>query len=423
MRVAWVGLGKLGSVCAAVLSKHGHDVKGYEPFGTGRLPQYEADTGDLTPVPQADLPTVVGHVADHSGRRSVIFVAVQTPHAPQYGGETELGNLPLRDFEYGYLVQACRDVFAQCAKDPYTSFTVVVVSTVLPGTMSRLIRPMLPANVNLVYNPFFIAMGTTVRDFRDPEFVLVGADRPSDVDELREIYSAVHSKDLEVMSVESAELTKVAYNTFVSMKIVFANTMMEVCHKTGADVDAVSGALSKATERVTSGMYLRGGMGDGGSCHPRDNIAMSWLAERLDLSVDLMGFVSRARELQSAWLAREALSWAAQTGLPIVILGKAYKPGSPLMNGSPALLLRNQLEELAPYAHVDSWDPYVDVDERDGLPQLPRRTYSGAKVFVIGTKHTAFTGFVYPQGSVIIDPHGYIPDVTGCTVVRVGRKG
>lgn len=413
MRVAWVGLGKLGSVCAAVLRKHGHDVVGYDPYSTGALPSYEADTAGLVPTPLFPLETVVQHVRDQDedSRRGLVFVSVQTPHAPQYGGEAPMP-AERRDFEYGFLVQSCREVFAQCRKHPDSTFTVVIVSTVLPGTYSKYIRPMVPANVNVVYNPFFIAMGTTVADFLNPEFVLLGADDPSHVDGLRELYGSVHSKPLEVMSIESAELTKVAYNVFISSKIVFANTMMEICHKTGADVDEVSGALAKATDRVASGAYLRGGMGDGGHCHPRDLIAMSWLADRLDLSVDLLGFLAAAREKQSQWLAREALKWKEQTGLRIAVLGRAYKPESPLQGGSPALLLSHDLDELDPDSVHFSWDPHCGDSPMD----------FGKHVYVIATKHEQFRHALYPAGSVIIDPFGYMPDKKGCTVVRVGRK-
>jgi len=100
----------------------------------------------------------------------------------------------------------------------------------------------------------------------------------------------------------NAELIKVAYNTYIGMKIAFANTLMEICHKMGnIDVDQVTGALTFASRRLMSGAYLTGGMGDGGGCHPRDNIALSWLAQRLDLSFDWFASVMGAREKQTVW--------------------------------------------------------------------------------------------------------------------------
>jgi UDPglucose 6-dehydrogenase len=154
-------------------------------------------------------------------------------------------------------------------------------------------------------------------------------------------------------------------------------------------------------------------MGDGGHCHPRDLIAMSWLAQRLGLSTDVLGYMARAREAQSGWLADLVQQWADQTGLDVMILGKAYKPGSDLTGGSPALLLAHQLKERG--VLFDHRDPHTDLwfDGIDGEP---------ARVFVIATRHDDFLTCGFPPGSVVIDPHGYMPDQPGVTTIRVGRK-
>jgi UDPglucose 6-dehydrogenase len=224
----------------------------------------------------------------------------------------------------------------------------------------------------------------------------------------------VHGEDrLFRTTVETAEAIKVFYNCAISAKIVLANTIMEVCHKTGADCDRVIDALSMATDRVISPKYLRGGMGDGGACHPRDGLAMSWLARRLDLSYDLMGEMMQAREAQTGWLADLAAHYAGLTGLPVVILGKAYKPHSDLTSGSPALLLAQLLDDRGhePAAH---WDPYTD--------DWGLKAEGPAAVYVIGTRHHDFAFCEFPAGSVVLDPFGFIPDKAGVTVVRVGRK-
>jgi UDPglucose 6-dehydrogenase len=154
-----------------------------------------------------------------------------------------------------------------------------------------------------------------------------------------------------VTTIKTAELTKVAYNTFIGLKIAFGNTMMEICEKTGADVDDLVDALSLATERVISPAYLRGGMGDGGGCHPRDNIALSWLARELGLSYDLFEALMICRERQTEWLAD--LIPAGE----VEIQGKAYKPGTNLTVGSPALLMASMLTERGiGFTHTD---PYL----------------------------------------------------------------
>jgi UDPglucose 6-dehydrogenase len=408
VNVGWIGLGKLGFTCAAVLSDRGHDVAGYDVRGLldGELPvpEYEAGFAELDKSRLLTHPSIAGVVE----AAELVFVAVQTPHAPAYGGETPAPQ-QRRDFEYGYLVSAVRDV-CDAVAELGRHTTVVVVSTVLPGTCDRLLRPLLNQWTTLVYNPFFIAMGTTVEDFLNPEFVLLGCDRPADAEPVQRLYRTLHDRPHQVMSIPSAELAKVSYNTFISMKIVWANALMEIAHKTGADCDAVVDALSLATDRVVSPKYLRGGMGDGGHCHPRDLIAMSWLAQRLDLSYDLLGEMAKAREAQSQWLAEVVRGWCDQTGLKPFVMGSAYKPESPLTGGSPALLLAHQLG-------CETWDPFVGDD---GLLQL--RSVGQPHVYVIGTRHPEFADYTWPAGSVVIDPWGYIPDKAGVTVIRLGRK-
>jgi UDPglucose 6-dehydrogenase len=352
---------------------------------------------------------LAGSIAEIVAHADVVFVAVQTPHAPAYGGETP-APWERHDFEYGFLVQAVRDV-CRAVEEQAKPITLVVVSTALPGTCNKHLRGLLNAHVTLVYSPLFIAMGTTIADFLQPEFVLMGADRPEDLAPVVEVYERLHERPLFKTSIESAELIKVAYNTVISAKVVIGNTIMEICEKTGADCDQVIDALSLATDRVISPKYLRGGMGDGGACHPRDLIAMSWLAERLELSHDLLGQMAHAREAQSGWLADLTVRWADQTGLPVCILGKAYKPESALTAGSPALLLAHQLGERGhEVIHKD-----IFVDGEFDRPDEPR-------VYVIGTKHSIHATCRFAPGSVVLDPHGYMPDQPGVTVVRVGRK-
>ena len=417
MRIAWIGLGKLGAPCALALNVHGgHEVHGYdtdsrvaaylqrqEPY-----PHREEGIQELLDANTIRMHSTLDAAVEQA---DVVFLAVQTPHAAEYGGETPVPDTTA-DFEYGYLIDAVRGVVRAVSDRP--GVTLVVISTVLPGTMNRVVKPLLPPNITLVYNPFFIAMGTTVADYMRPEFVLIGVDEPGPVAVLREIYGKLHDEPLHVVSIESAELTKVAYNTFISMKIVFANTIMEICDKTGADCDQVIDGLTLATDRVISPAYLRGGMGDGGGCHPRDNIAMSHLAQRLDLSFDLMGTVSRARDAQARYLADLAARWAALTRLPVAVVGRAYKPGTDLTMGSPAVLLHHLLLAEHPAVKVAANnDVHVDGISPSG---------TAPHVFVVGTKHEEHGTVRWPAGSVVIDPFGYLEPQPDITYIPVGRK-
>lgn len=391
MRVGFVGLGKLGLPVAAAVASKGHEVCGTDVnsdvatyIATGEVPYQEAALCDLTKVRWCDT---IDEVVESS---DLVFVAVQTPHDPAYEGVT-LAPAERRDFEYQYLANAYREVCRHV-----TGQTVAVISTVLPGTMQRVILPQ--GSARTVYNPFFIAMGTTTADFLEPEFVIVGADDPVAVDHLRRFYATIHDRPVVTTSIASAELVKVAYNGFISAKIVLANWIGEICEKTAADADEVHAALSHAVDRLWSPRYFRAGMGDGGGCHPRDNIALSWLAERLDLSVDVGGWVTKAREDHCWWLADVAKRWETMTGLPVLVVGREYKPETNLCNGSPSRLLA----DLGRFTIIDE-------------------PFDCAAVYVIGCQHARYADHTWPAGSVIVDPFGYIADQPGVTVHRVGR--
>lgn len=430
-RVGFLGLGKLGLPVAVAMASRGVDVVGYDTRGPAVFHSlWQIETGPDGCEPYAPWQQRAleggpeggrlrfGTLEEVAGRGGVVFVAVQTPHDPQYEGITRVPDQP-QDFDYTWLTRAVEAIVAVAASEPTV---VVIVSTVLPGTCAREIIPRLPPTMRLVYNPSFIAMGTTMRDFLAPEFVLLGADDPSAVASVAALYEAIlPGVPRHVMSISSAELTKVAYNTAISQKLVLANTLMEICHKTpGANVDHVTGALKAATRRVVGPAYLDGGMGDGGSCHPRDNIAMQWLARQLDLSYDPFRAAMVARERQTEWLRDLVLQH--RRGLPVVLLGYAYKPGTNLTAGSPALLLHRLLAERGVWA--SRWDPYVDPTG----PPLAAVAAERPACLVLGCRHPELVGWnpapTVAKGSVIIDPFRVVrvpPSASrSITVVPVG---
>jgi UDPglucose 6-dehydrogenase len=255
-------------------------------------------------------------------------------------------------------------------------------------------------------------MGTTIQDFLNPEFVLFGYDDIDAAQVAMEFYQTIHSKPFYETSIENAELIKVIYNTFISMKICLANTVMEICHKTpGTDVDEVTRALTLGTDRLLSPKYLKGGMGDGGGCHPRDNIALSFLARKLNLSFDWFENLMLCREKQTEFLA----DLIQEHGSRVCILGKAFKEDTNLTVGSPATLLYNILRERD--FNIAHYDPHVD--DGDGFYEIAENY----RVFFVATKHADFAGYKFPAGSVVIDPWRYIPDQKGVKIIRVGVGG
>jgi len=414
MKIGFVGLGKLGLPVALATESKGHEVMGYDPsnhvkeiIDTRKLPYMEAGCQELLDKTNIKIISLK-ELVEFS---DMIFVAVQTPHLPKYEGITRIPT-ERKDFDYTFLKKAVNDLSKEIENQKVMK-NVIVISTVLPSTIEREIKPILSSYVRFCYNPFFIAMTTTIKDFLEPEFILFGVDDKEALVTAKEFYRTITDKPFFETSIKNAELIKVLYNTFIGMKIVFANTAMEICHKIGADVDEISKALALGYRRIISDQYLSGGMGDGGSCHPRDNIALSFLSEQQDLSYDWFTNLMVAREKQTEWLASLILEEQEKSNLPIVILGKAYKPESNLIVGSPSVLLHNILSESQ--VECEMYDPFIDGEMPDKYLELPH-------IFFIGTKHGEFKDYVFPDNSIIIDPHRYIPHSDNYKVISIGQN-
>ena len=414
MKIGFVGLGKLGLPVALSMENRGHDVVGtdinpdVESYIKGRfIPYMEEGTPELlkkTNIRFVGIPEVITH-------SDIVFVPIQTPHDPKFEGVTQLPE-ERKDFDYSYLVAGVKSI-AEEAKKQEKRIILVVISTVLPGTFGREIKPLLNEYIDFCYNPSFIAMGTTRADFEYPELVLLGCDDYKISDQMVLFYKTITDAPAFVTSVINAELIKVIYNTFISTKIAFINTVMEICEKIGANVDAVSDALALANVRVTSPKYLKGGMGDGGGCHPRDNIALSWLAEKLDLSYDFFESIMLARQENTEWLGEMLVNESDRTGLPIHIMGISYKKDINLTVGSPVSLLKDYLTRR--FVKFTESDPFVLHNVSPYYDE-----YKPA-VYFIGMNHSVYSGYGFPPGSVIMDPWGIIQEQSGVTLKRIGR--
>lgn len=395
MRIGFLGLGKLGLPCALAINDKGHQVWGYDInteiesyLKNKRIPYQEKYADDLLMNHQINF----GKVIDVVKNSDIIFVPIQTPHDYKYEGCTRLTE-ERDDFNYDALKNGIKELSEEI-KNQNENKIVIIISTVLPGTIDREIKPIINDNERLFlcYNPFFIAMGTTIDDFLNPEFVLLGTEHKWVADNVKNFYKTLHNKPFYETTIKNAELIKVSYNTFIGMKIVFANTIMEICHKTGANIDDVMGGLKLADQRLISPKYLNGGMGDGGGCHPRDNIAMSWLGNKIGLSYNFFDDIMMGREKQTEFLVNLILEHKG----PYYILGKTFKENTNLVLGSPALLLANILEEKKiSFIH---FDPHVDID----FPIFKKGTY------FIASKHEEFKNYPYPDGSTIIDVWRYL---------------
>ena len=407
MNIGMIGLGKLGLPCLlAIEDRTNHSIYGFDisqetinNIKSKKVDYWEHGVNDLLLKSKIE---VTNSIEDLVAMCEIIFVAVQTPHDPLFEGRTPVP-ANRKDFSYSHLISVAEGISQALFKLPDKNPLFVVISTVLPGTMRTNIMPVLKnarEDLRFAYNPFFIAMGTTVSDFLNPEFILIGAEDHRDALYLEKFYNFIESEKM-LMDIESAELTKVAYNTFIGFKIVFANTIAEITELRGGDPDVITNALSKASGRLMSSAYMRAGMGDGGGCHPRDQIAMSWLAKESKLSTDLFEYLATARDSQTESQANLVKQLAQDHNLPVAILGVAYKANSPLDIGSPARLLEHYLIEkgMNPLI-IDHW-----VIADSAMPQNPH-------VFFIGVMHKEYKKLQLPSGSIVIDPWGFVESVS-----------
>ena len=410
MKIGFVGLGKLGLPVALAVESKGHDVIGYDIsenvkniIEAKKIPYKEIWAQDYLDKSNIKFESL-DNVVEHS---EIIFVPIQTPHDPLYEGITRIPDKRV-DFDYSYLKAGMKKLSDSIEKQKKDK-VVIIISTVLPGTIRQEIKPLLGKHTKICYNPFFIAMGTTMKDFLYPEFILFGVDDLDAADKAEKFYRTINNATFFKTTIENAELIKVSYNTFISTKIAFINTIMEMCHKLpNTNIDDVTNALMLGNKRLISGAYLRGGMGDGGGCHPRDNIALSWLARKLDISNDFFDQIMKQREKQTEWLV-SLIKENQIKDKKTYILGKSFKPETNIQTGSPSILLDNLLKESGINAIM--YDPYVDSSK----PVFEKGVY------FIGTQHEVFERFNFPKGSIILDPFRMInKDLNDVKVIRIG---
>jgi len=332
MKIAFIGLGKLGMPCAEAIAKKGIDVTGFD-----------------TANKKSDLISIKSSITDAVMDRDIIFVAVPTPHEAGYDGRLPTSNKVVKNFNYDAVKQTLSQLFEICKGDE--KYTVVLISTVLPGTIRKELTEHYPKN-KIVYNPYLIAMGSVEYDFLNPEMIMIGTNNglagsscSAKTKILSDFYKTVCDNDLriETGTWEEVEAMKIFYNTFISNKISLVNMIQDVAVKLGhMNVDTVTTALAKSTQRITGPAYMRAGMGDGGACHPRDNIALRWLAKDLGLGYDLFASIMTARECQAKNMAQEILKY----GKNICFSSDSYKPGTDLVDGSYSLLVQYYVEQL-----------------------------------------------------------------------------
>jgi UDPglucose 6-dehydrogenase len=282
-----------------------------------------------------------------------------------------------------------------------------------------------------LYNPYLIAMGSVKWDMINPEMVMIGSDSGagSEIQELVELYQPMmqNSPRYVTGTWEECEAIKIFYNTFISAKVGIVNMIQDFAVKIGnIDVDVVTDALAASTMRIMGPKYMTAGMGDAGACHPRDNIALRWLAQEYDLGYDMFDTIMHAREIQARNLAQFLFdtSTATDTQMPVVIHGKAYKPNVPYCIGSYSTLIGHYLKNMG--VDVRYVDPLADdrtdcVDSVDEPAVILMAHNRNITYGYTGTQAADPDYFEFAEGSIIVDPFRQEADRTGMTVIHYGN--
>ena len=401
MNVGFIGVGKLGMACAETMASK-HDVVGY----------------DIYPV-QSDKITIATTLQEAVEGKDLIFIAVQTPHDPIYGGDQPITHLKNKDFDYTIVNTVLKEVNAYATANQL----VVLISTVLPGTTRRELKNNI-TNARFIYNPYLIAMGSVEWDMVNPEMVIIGTEDGSETGDaklLTDFYNTIMENNPRyvVGTWDEAECIKVFYNTFISAKIGLVNMIQDVAIKQGnINVDVVTDALAASTMRIMGPKYMTAGMGDAGPCHPRDNIALRYLAEELDLGYDIFDTIMKAREQQAKNMAR--FIYDNREGLPVYIHGKAYKPNVSYLEGSYSLLVGSYLKEMG-------IDPiYIDPLTEESNPTVVKGCILLAHNQIVTYGYAGVTDnqpayCIFDQGSIIIDPWRRYPRNGNLRVIHYGN--
>jgi UDPglucose 6-dehydrogenase len=390
VNISVIGLGKLGLCTAACFAAADHRVIGYDMHDQLRFELHKGncpieETGLVALLERAGSNLqIVDSCQEAVAGSDVTLIIVPTP------------SMPDGRFSNQYVIRVLEDLAP--ALQTKASFHVVdVVSTVMPGASEREFMPLLESltgkrcgfDFGLVYNPEFIALGSVVRDFLNPDMVLIGTSDERSGKMVQELYATtcLSAPSFQVMSLVNAEIAKISLNCFVTMKISYANALAGLCELVpGADVDAVTKAVG-ADSRV-GGKYLKGGLGFGGPCFPRDNIAFQVCAEEFGAEALLGKAVVSVNNSIPQRLLDRVTAHCAQP-VQVALMGMSYKADTHIVEESQAIMLAQLLVDAGYFVTVH--DPRSLKEVRQVLGDAvsycsdPYQAVVGAKAIVLLT--------------------------------------
>ena len=399
MHIAMIGSGYVGLVSGACLADFGHvvtcvdkDLAKIEALKRGEIPIFEPGLEALveTNARQNRL-TFTTDLAPAVVKADAVFIAVGTP-SRRGDGHADLT----------YVYEAAREIAASLS-----GFTVVVTKSTVPvGTgdeVERIIRETNPsAEFAVVSNPEFLREGAAINDFKRPDRIVIGTDDMRAREVMSEIYRPLYLNQPPIlfMGRRTSELTKYAANAFLATKITFINEMADLCEKTGANVQDVARGIG-LDNRIGS-KFLHAGPGYGGSCFPKDTLALIKTAHDFDTNVRIVETVAAVNEERKAQMAHKVISACGGSvkGKVIALLGLAFKPNTDDMRDAPSIEIVRVLEDAG--ASIRAFDPEAIGQARPIMPKVafceePYGCLEGADALVIVTEWDAFRALDLPR--------------------------
>jgi GDP-mannose 6-dehydrogenase len=338
MKLSVFGLGYVGCVSAACFAKEGHDVIGVdvnptkvEIMNQGECPIVESGMSELIKeMANSQRLRATTNTREAIDNSEVSLVCVGTPSNAN-------GSLDL-----SYVERVCQEI-GSALKSKTDRHTVVIRSTMLPGTIESVVAPVLEAysgkrasrDFGVCINPEFLREGTSLKDFYAPPFTLIGADDEQTANVVRQLYAGIEAQVL-VTPVKTAEMVKYVCNCFHALKISFANEVGNICKSLGIDSHEVMEVFCEDTKLNLSAAYLKPGFAFGGSCLPKDLRAINYKAKQLDVEVPLLSSLLESNRLQ----IERAIEMVLRTGKKRVgVLGFSFKAGTDDLRESPMVAL------------------------------------------------------------------------------------
>ena len=387
------GLGKLGCTMLACFAHKGWSVIGVdlneefvEKVGAGESPIYEPGVAELL---QENRPRVSATMNPEEAvlNSDVSFVVVPTPSLENGSFSTEY-------------VSAVAAEIGSILRQKGDYHLIVITSTVLPGDTSSIVRLIektsgkrCGGDFGVCYNPDFIALGSVVRDFLNPDLILVGESDERAGTILEGIHRRLveNSPNIHRMNFHNAELTKIALNSYCTLKITFANSLAELCERLpGGDVEVVTRALGDDTR--IGRKYLKGGLSYGGPCFPRDNRAIAFSAERFGVALPIAKLIdelnNRNRNERIPDILHGLLKRIGENRLSV--LGLTYKPDTTLVEESASIFIIRRLLDLG--VEVVVYDPAGMAEAKAEFAGLEGVSFAGSAEDCIRGTGVCFIG-------------------------------